>query len=295
MNTEATPGAPEEDGKRGGAKRSARLDGAEILVVEDEQLTLRSLERTLRGEGARVRCARTVDDARQMLGEAEYDAAVVDLWLNGASAREVLQRLCGGPRPTSVLVITGQSGREAAEQTFAAGATDFLLKPFEADTFIEAVQRAIQRTRRDRPSEGEDPARSAPGAGDGGGGATEPARDLAASPAVRTGGAGAARRGAAVPARSLSAMRRMIGWRGPPKTLGLLDLEVVLNDLCALGELSTGREREVLRQLLIGRRTDEIAADLEVTERAVKFHVSNILAKLSLTSRAELPSLFFKR
>jgi DNA-binding NarL/FixJ family response regulator len=49
----------------------------------------------------------------------------------------------------------------------------------------------------------------------------------------------------------------------------------------------TPREREVLALLARGRANKVIARDLGVSERTVKTHVSNILAKLNLTDRTQ--------
>jgi NarL family two-component system response regulator LiaR len=49
----------------------------------------------------------------------------------------------------------------------------------------------------------------------------------------------------------------------------------------------TGRELEVLRLMAKGWSNKEIARELNITERTVKFHVSNILSKLGVFSRTE--------
>jgi DNA-binding NarL/FixJ family response regulator len=49
----------------------------------------------------------------------------------------------------------------------------------------------------------------------------------------------------------------------------------------------TARERQVLAGVARGLSNGEIAADLEITERTARTHVSNILAKLALTSRTQ--------
>ena len=48
------------------------------------------------------------------------------------------------------------------------------------------------------------------------------------------------------------------------------------------------REREVLELMVAGLRNREIAQRLFITVRTVKFHVSNILRKLDVQSRAEV-------
>jgi DNA-binding NarL/FixJ family response regulator len=58
----------------------------------------------------------------------------------------------------------------------------------------------------------------------------------------------------------------------------------------ALPEPLTERELEVLRLLARGRQNKEIAGELVISERTVKFHVSAILAKLGVGNRTEAVS-----
>lgn len=58
-------------------------------------------------------------------------------------------------------------------------------------------------------------------------------------------------------------------------------------DLLASGEELTPRERVVLGLLARGRQNKEIAAELDITERTVKFHLSAIYAKLGAGNRTE--------
>jgi DNA-binding NarL/FixJ family response regulator len=55
----------------------------------------------------------------------------------------------------------------------------------------------------------------------------------------------------------------------------------------AISEALTDREKEVLHLLARGHQNKEIAVELNVTERTVKFHVSSILAKLNAGNRTE--------
>jgi len=49
----------------------------------------------------------------------------------------------------------------------------------------------------------------------------------------------------------------------------------------------TPRERDVLRQLALGRSNKEIAAALTIGEETVKSHVGSVFAKLQVENRAQ--------
>jgi DNA-binding NarL/FixJ family response regulator len=57
----------------------------------------------------------------------------------------------------------------------------------------------------------------------------------------------------------------------------------------------TPREEEVLQVLAQGLQNKEIAAQLYITERTVKFHVSAILAKLGAGNRTEAVAIAAQR
>ncbi|MBV9943189.1 MAG: response regulator transcription factor [Solirubrobacterales bacterium] len=52
-------------------------------------------------------------------------------------------------------------------------------------------------------------------------------------------------------------------------------------------DLLTDREREILRMVAQGKANKEIAAELVISERTARTHVSNILSKLNLNSRTQ--------
>jgi two-component system NarL family response regulator len=67
-----------------------------------------------------------------------------------------------------------------------------------------------------------------------------------------------------------------------------------LADRVAGSQLS-GREIEVLRLLVSGRRNREVASALDITEGTVKLHVSSILAKLGAEDRTEAVTIALQR
>jgi DNA-binding CsgD family transcriptional regulator len=53
------------------------------------------------------------------------------------------------------------------------------------------------------------------------------------------------------------------------------------------------RELDVLRQIAVGRRNREIAAELFLSQHTVKFHLGNIFEKLGVRTRAEAAAVAF--
>ena len=73
-----------------------------------------------------------------------------------------------------------------------------------------------------------------------------------------------------------------------------LDLAICADILTEKGGLST-RERQILEHLLLGKRNHQIAEVAQISERTVKFHVTNILKKLGAESRGDLLRMLFDR
>jgi len=49
----------------------------------------------------------------------------------------------------------------------------------------------------------------------------------------------------------------------------------------------TKREREVFNLLVLNKSTREIAADLDISEKTVRNHISNVMQKLGVKGRAQ--------
>jgi FixJ family two-component response regulator len=64
--------------------------------------------------------------------------------------------------------------------------------------------------------------------------------------------------------------------------------EAALRELRARFEVLTSREREILSQVVRGRLSKQIAADIGITETTVKVHRSNAMRKINVSSLAEL-------
>ena len=107
-----------------------------ILAVDDDPVMLDILGAALEQHGfADITFAATAQDALELIEVASlpYDVFLLDVMLPGTSGIEVCRTIRTYPRyrATPVLMITGSRARDMMTRAFAAGATDFVSKPFD--------------------------------------------------------------------------------------------------------------------------------------------------------------------
>ena len=116
-----------------------------VLFVEDETFLRETLEQTLRGAGFIVEGC---DDGlvAERLGLSEpWDAVVLDLGLPGHDGVSVLRRWRDEGITVPVLILTARSRFSDKMAGFAAGADDYLTKPFEPEEVVVRLRALIRR------------------------------------------------------------------------------------------------------------------------------------------------------
>ena len=114
-----------------------------IAVIDDDASVRRALQRLLQSAGFTVE---TFATAREFL-DADYRAQtaclVLDIHLPGMSGFELAEYLAVSGVPIPIVFITALDDVSTREQVNRAGAVGYLRKPFDQDTLIEAISRAI--------------------------------------------------------------------------------------------------------------------------------------------------------
>lgn len=138
------PGTPSEPRQEDAARIQASEDLADapILVVDDERANVLVLERLLQKAG--YRNVRSTTDPRTVIASvAEFrpDLLLLDLKMPGPDGFEILERLRIDALAASepllpVLVLTADATKETKRRALAAGARDFLTKPFDLDEVL---------------------------------------------------------------------------------------------------------------------------------------------------------------
>lgn len=105
-----------------------------ILVIDDEPANVALLEGILTDNGyTRVRCVSDARTALETFREYEPDVVLLDLMMPHVDGLTILKTLREQPAEVflPVLVLTADVNEETKLRTLQAGATDFLLKPFD--------------------------------------------------------------------------------------------------------------------------------------------------------------------
>lgn len=118
-----------------------------ILVIDDEDIVIRSCERALAAPGRTIDAARNGAEALARVEGGSYDVLVLDIMMPGIDGMQVLQRVKEAHPDIEVVMVTGLSQIDTAVRSMKLGAFDYLPKPFDPDELKLVVERALQRRR----------------------------------------------------------------------------------------------------------------------------------------------------
>ena len=119
--------------------------GARILIVDDEEIVIKSCLRILGGGNYHVGVAHDGREALRKIEENHYDVMILDVMMPNIGGLEVLRRVKETHPDMDVIMVTGLSLVDTVVQARKLGARDFISKPFEPDELKLAVQRALER------------------------------------------------------------------------------------------------------------------------------------------------------
>jgi hypothetical protein len=125
-----------------------------ILVVEDSATQARVVQRVLESAGYEIELARSGEEGLALFDAERCDAVISDVVMPGAiDGYELCRRIKGSEsgRATPVMLLTSLSSPMDIISGLAAGADNFLTKPYDAAHLVERVQ-VLLRTREARAS-----------------------------------------------------------------------------------------------------------------------------------------------
>jgi two-component system KDP operon response regulator KdpE len=120
-------------------------DRARVLVCDDEPQILRALKVLLRDGGYETETAETADEALDRAALRAPDAAIIDLVLPDGSGIEVCRRLREWSE-MPIIVLSAVGEEDAKVDALAAGADDYVTKPFSPRELLARLEAVLRRT-----------------------------------------------------------------------------------------------------------------------------------------------------
>ncbi len=121
-----------------------------ILIIEDDEIVARVIERSLRGEEFKVSVANSGVEGLKMARRAVPDLAILDVIMPGMDGYTVCREMRNDPLLTHVpvLFLTAKIKDEDRITGFQAGGDDYLCKPFNIEELTLRVRAILRRTQR---------------------------------------------------------------------------------------------------------------------------------------------------
>lgn len=117
-----------------------------LLIVEDEKLLGRSIERGLTEAGHRCTWTRSGSQALELACSGAFDAMVLDLLLPDLDGRALLKTFRQRRHQTPVLILTALGSTDDRVTGLDLGADDYLVKPFEFPELLARLNALVRRS-----------------------------------------------------------------------------------------------------------------------------------------------------
>src|SRR4051812_3511915 len=130
--------------------RMSSLDGAQVLVIDDDETIRAVLRRIVEMAGGNVTEATTGEDGLRALYAGRPDVVVLDIGLPGLDGWQVLERI-RQLADLPVVMVSAHDDELEKVRALQAGADDYVTKPFGAPELLARLQVQVRRVRAASP------------------------------------------------------------------------------------------------------------------------------------------------
>ncbi len=134
-------------GRRKAEKAASLLSPKKLLAVDDSATYLQELSDALTGEGYNVICARSGEEAIELLAVQTVDCILLDLMMPGIGGQEACRRIKAAPivRDIPLIILTALEDRDLMIEGLSAGADDYLTKTSDFEHLKARVRAQLRR------------------------------------------------------------------------------------------------------------------------------------------------------
>ena len=118
-----------------------------ILIIDDELDMLQLLKRSLEPElNCEIKTAQSAKEALGILSERSFDLVLADIKMPEMDGFELLELLKRDHPQMTVVMMTAYGGIDMAVEAMRKGAYDFITKPFDHETIVVRLDKALERS-----------------------------------------------------------------------------------------------------------------------------------------------------
>jgi two-component system cell cycle response regulator CtrA len=118
-----------------------------ILLVEDNDATAKSVQLILTSSGHNATHTASGEEAVELAEIYDYDAILMDIDLEDITGIEALRELRLKKNATPVIILSGTTDVETKVSALAAGADDYMTKPFHKSELAARLTAVVRRSR----------------------------------------------------------------------------------------------------------------------------------------------------
>jgi two-component system response regulator MprA len=122
------------------------MNGAKVLVAEDDRSVRQSLQRALRYEGYDVSLAVDGAEALEAVKDERPDALILDIMMPHVDGLSVCRRIRAKSDDLPILMLTAKHEISDRVAGLDAGADDYLVKPFALEELLARLRALLRRT-----------------------------------------------------------------------------------------------------------------------------------------------------
>ncbi len=139
-----------------GRRRGERdaMTPATVFVVDDDPAVRKSLTRMAASVGYAVEAFASAEEFLAREPFVRPCCVVLDVRMPGCNGLDLQETLGRSGRRLPIVFITGHGDVSMSVEAMKRGAVDFLTKPFDVDTLLHAIERAVARDVKDLDEEG---------------------------------------------------------------------------------------------------------------------------------------------
>jgi DNA-binding response OmpR family regulator len=118
-----------------------------VLLIDNEPSLLKVNTRALEREGYYVLPARNLREARSLIKDVAFHAAVLDVEMEDGSGLDFCRELRSNSQPPRIPIVflASLKGEEYEKAGYAAGADDYITKPYRIERLVKSLNTLLSQ------------------------------------------------------------------------------------------------------------------------------------------------------